>query len=304
MSDETTTTDLGQPFAPGGVFAGGNVRLGKPTAKDQAENERADTELRDSMRAAGWLASAGPVVKDEHGTVLVGHRRARIAAELAEELGADISLEHTVEIPFGEGAEADLARLREALLSNTGGRPFSTADRRELASYFKARGWSQDSIAAALGTSQQTVSRDLAAAGAIAAAGAEAGPELGPVTAALAEQARAIQDQAKSEGKRQRASGGGRPKSADPKPAAPPSALLQERVLDRDLPRFTLAPVKKMAKTGLNQYARLHPWDTGGGLETTDLRCWLGKNWPGANAPCAHPQECVRRWDRGADPIR
>ncbi len=54
MSDETTTTDLGQPFAPGGVFVGGNVRLGEPTEKGKAENERADTELRDSMRAAGW----------------------------------------------------------------------------------------------------------------------------------------------------------------------------------------------------------------------------------------------------------
>ena len=102
------------------------------------------------------------------------------------------------------------------------------------------------------------------------------------------------------------------PRRQDPQPPPHRPGLLQDIIdqpgpsgtLDRDLPRFTLAPVKRMAKTGLNQYARLHPWDTGCGLTTTDLRCWLGKNWPDANAPCAHPQECVRRWDRGADPIR
>jgi hypothetical protein len=112
-----------------------------------------DDELRESMKAAGWLPGH-PAIVDERGTVITGHRRLRIA----EELGIK---PQTVRMIFGRGDEADIQRLRMAWLSNTGGKGYTPGDRKAMAAWLASRGWTQASIGEALRVAQSTVSRDL-----------------------------------------------------------------------------------------------------------------------------------------------
>jgi ParB-like chromosome segregation protein Spo0J len=138
---------LGDPFNPmSGVFSE-NIRQGKRYSDTQA-----DDELRESMKG-GWLPGH-PAIVDEHGVVLVGHRRLAIAKELG------IAPE-TVRLPFGDGDAGDIERLRVAVQSNLGVKEFSRGDRAEIARYLAERGWAQASIAEALHVAQQTISDDL-----------------------------------------------------------------------------------------------------------------------------------------------
>lgn len=131
-----------------GRYAGGNVRT-HGSGKDLAE-------LRESMRVAGWLPG-NRAVRDERGTVLTGHRRMAVAAELGIPVRPGIEVE---DITFGDGDDADAKRLQQAILSNTGQAPFSKEEKVEIAQYlYRDRGWSQTNVAEALSVSQPTVAR-------------------------------------------------------------------------------------------------------------------------------------------------
>lgn len=146
-------TRLGDPFNPmSGVFSE-NIRRGK-----QQPSKQADDELRESMRG-GWLPGH-PAIIDERGVVIVGHRR----LAMAEELGIDKKAET---IRFGDGDAGDIERLRLALQSNLGTKPFSPSDRAEVAKYLTERGWTQASIGEALHVAQATISNDLRSRGVI-----------------------------------------------------------------------------------------------------------------------------------------
>ena len=199
-----STERLGSPFSSDGVFATG-VRIGSDHDSDEAK----DAELRQSMQESGWLPGH-PAIVDENGTLLVGNRRMTIAKELG--IRPDV-----LKFAFGQGDQGDIRRLKMALLSNVGNKPFSRGDRQAIASYLSARGWTQQSIAEALGVAQRTISNDLQAA---QAAAGNSKPANKPAV-----------EQAKAEGQRQRKPGAGRPrKPAKPKgrPAVNPPAVLPQ----------------------------------------------------------------------------
>lgn len=112
-------------------------------------------ELVDSMRAHGWVAEF-PALADEHGVVLVGHRRMK-AAEVA-------GVEPIVKtISFGDGDAADAERVRLAIVSNIGAKPLTAEDRKRIAEHlYGERKWTQNRIAEALGVTQRTISNDVA----------------------------------------------------------------------------------------------------------------------------------------------
>jgi ParB-like chromosome segregation protein Spo0J len=122
------------------------------------ENIRADdgdmSELLASMRAFGW-DKRYPAFVDEHGTVLVGHRRMRCA----KALGIDPVVEM---ITFGTGTDADVERVKLALISNIGFEPMTREDRKRIAEHlYGERDWTMEKVAAALGVTQRTISEDL-----------------------------------------------------------------------------------------------------------------------------------------------
>lgn len=104
--------------------------------------------LRASISRFGVLV---PVVTDQHGTVIDGHHRARIAAELGVDHRTDVV---TV-------ASDDEAR-EVAITLNADRRQLDPDQRREAGAALRAAGHSERAIAAALGVSQPTVHRDLA----------------------------------------------------------------------------------------------------------------------------------------------
>lgn len=127
-------------------FLAGNIRVDDGTG---------DEELRDSLRRFGWSPKF-PALKDEHGVVLVGHRRLRIAAELKIDAVVDV-------LHIGDGAAADAERVKLALISNIGAKPMGRKDRQRIAQHlYGDREWTMERIADALGISQQQVSKDLA----------------------------------------------------------------------------------------------------------------------------------------------
>jgi ParB-like chromosome segregation protein Spo0J len=189
-----STERLGSPFSAEGVFASG-VRIGSDHDNDEAK----DAELRQSMQESGWLPGH-PAVQDENGTLLVGNRRIAVAKELG--IRPDV-----IRFAFGDGDAGDIKRLKMALLSNVGNKPFSRGDRQAIASYLSARGWTQQSIAEALGVAQRTISSDLQAAQ--------------PANSTPANKPAA--EQAKTEGARKRAPGAGRPKGSGRKAAGRPA---------------------------------------------------------------------------------
>ncbi len=180
-----THTRLGDPFNPAEASApfSAGVRINESAPADPAKDE----ELRASMQQIGWIPAL-PAVKDERGVFIIGSRRMRIAAEL------NIT-PCVVEHRFGNGDAADIKRLQWAWFSNEGAQSFSPDDRRAMAAYLASRGWTQASIADALGVAQQTVSRDL---GSLIT---HPGNKDSEAAAAAA-------------GKRQRGSGAGRPRGA------------------------------------------------------------------------------------------
>jgi hypothetical protein len=111
-----------------------------------------DSELRVSLKG-GWDQEL-PAIKDEHGNVIVGHRRLKIAAE--EKITPVIKV-----VTFGDGADAEAARVRLANVSNIGSAPMTAQDRKRQAERLYKSGLTQAAIAHMLGVGQKTVSRDL-----------------------------------------------------------------------------------------------------------------------------------------------
>ena len=112
------------------------------------------TELRESMRAHGWVKEF-PALIDENGVVLVGNRRLTIAKELGIE-----PVTKTITLGFGDAADAE--RFKLAITSNVGAVGLSTEERKRLAAYlYKDLQWSQQRVAEALSVDQKTVSRNL-----------------------------------------------------------------------------------------------------------------------------------------------
>lgn len=106
-----------------------------------------ESALRASIERWGVLV---PVAKDQHGNIIDGHHRARIATEL----GVDCSvLVHQV-------ANEDDARALAATL-NTDRRHLDPKQRREMVTELRRQGHSQHAIAGALGVNQSTVQRDI-----------------------------------------------------------------------------------------------------------------------------------------------
>jgi len=113
-----------------------------------------DTELRQSLALYGWHPEI-PGIRDEHGVLLVGHRRLKICE--------DLKIQPVIKtIKFGSGKEADAERLKIALITNIGAAPMSKADRQRIAEYlYGKRKWTMVRIGEALGLSHQTISRYL-----------------------------------------------------------------------------------------------------------------------------------------------
>lgn len=113
-----------------------------------------DTELRESLKVNGWVPQL-PAIADEHGVVLVGNRRMR----LAKQLGIKPVIQTVV---FGKGSDADVSRVRLASISNIGGAPMTVKDRKRIAEYlYTVLKWTMQAIGKALGVSKATISGDL-----------------------------------------------------------------------------------------------------------------------------------------------
>lgn len=113
-----------------------------------------DDKLRDSLKTNGWEPHL-PAMQDEHGNVLVGNRRLK----LARELGIEPVI---ITIPFGEGEAAERAALKLAILSNEARAPFSKADRKRIALHlYGDKEWTMAKIAQALGVHTSTIGHDL-----------------------------------------------------------------------------------------------------------------------------------------------
>jgi ParB-like chromosome segregation protein Spo0J len=114
-----------------------------------------DSELRTSLMVAGWNIEL-PAIKDEYGRILVGHRRLKIAQE--EGITPVIKV-----VTFGDGDEADAARIQLAAVSNIGAVPMSAADRKRQAErmYDGGKGMTMEAISKVLGVNKSTISDDL-----------------------------------------------------------------------------------------------------------------------------------------------
>lgn len=108
-----------------------------------------EAALRASIYRFGVLV---PVAKDQHGNILDGHQRARIADELG------------VKYPVNVIEVADEAEAREiARTLNEDRRPMAKEERLEVVKALREEGHSTTAIAGALGVNQSTVSRDVQA---------------------------------------------------------------------------------------------------------------------------------------------
>jgi hypothetical protein len=116
-----------------------------------------DDELRASLQNAGWDANL-PAIRDERGTVLVGNRRMRIAAELGIE-------PVVATVAFGDDEEG---RARLTWVSNIGSASLTPADRKRVAArLYLSENMTQAAIAKTLGVDQRTISRDLEGLGTV-----------------------------------------------------------------------------------------------------------------------------------------
>jgi transposase len=111
---------------------------------------KAEKELRESMLAFGYLPDH-PIVKDENGIIISGHRRAK----MAEELGITPKV---VVRKYKDDAE----RVAEGVGSNLGAEGFSPADRKRIATELYGKpGWDVGKIADKLRVTKMTVYRYL-----------------------------------------------------------------------------------------------------------------------------------------------
>ena len=112
-----------------------------------------DSELRESLKRFGWIKEF-PALVDEHGVVLVGHRRLKIAKE--EKIEPVIK-----KLTIGNGEASDAERLKLAIASNIGFKPITKQDRKRIAEHlYGERAWTMERIAEALNVSQRAVSED------------------------------------------------------------------------------------------------------------------------------------------------
>jgi hypothetical protein len=112
------------------------------------------TELKESMQAFGWI-DHHPAILDEHGVVIVGHRRLAAAKELGIE-------PRTMTLSFGYGDAGDVERLRLAIASNLGTKPFTPKDRKRIAErLYGEQGWTMQKIADLCKVATKTIARDL-----------------------------------------------------------------------------------------------------------------------------------------------
>jgi len=146
--------------SPGTSSRSFGIRSNPLKADGFADNIRGNgrddtTELSGSLQTFGWVKEF-PAIQDERGVTLVGHRRLKVA----EELGIEPVVKT---MQLGQGDEADAYRLRLAIASNLGSKPFSDADKRRMAEYlYGEKGWTMIRIGEAIMVSQQRVSQLLA----------------------------------------------------------------------------------------------------------------------------------------------
>jgi transposase len=121
----------------------GNIRTTKVLSDD---------ELRASLKG-GWNKEL-PAIKDENDTLLVGHRRMKIALEEHIEPAVKV-------VTFGTGPEAEAERIRLANVSNIGGAPLTMEDRKRQAERLYKDGLTMEAIGRMLGVTHKTISKDL-----------------------------------------------------------------------------------------------------------------------------------------------
>lgn len=131
------------PFAEGGIFHDNVRNISKID----------DTQLKASMRKIGWIQEC-PAIIDEHGVVIVGHRRLKIAKELGIPPVID-------KLTFGDGPSGQAKRLELAAASNLGFAKMDKSARKKIAEQFTEMGWTQKQIADVLDVDRSTVSDDL-----------------------------------------------------------------------------------------------------------------------------------------------
>lgn len=120
--------------------------IGNPLPDWDAATEAA---VRASVEQFGIVV---PVVKDQHGRIIDGHHRVR----LADELGISYS-EQVREVASDEEA------LALAITLNADRRQVSSRQRREIVASLRREGHSQRAIADAVGASRTTIRRDIEA---------------------------------------------------------------------------------------------------------------------------------------------
>ena len=106
-----------------------------------------EAALRESIRKFGVIV---PIVKDQHGRIIDGHHRARIA----DELGADYRVDQITVIDDEEARE--VARTLNAIR-----RHLSPEQRREIVAQLRGDGHSLRAIAGAVGVDEKTVRKDV-----------------------------------------------------------------------------------------------------------------------------------------------
>lgn len=134
---------MSNPFGAGGEFTANIRAIGGD-----------DTELRESLKAFGWVPEF-PALVDENGVVLAGNRRVKIA----KELGIEPVLET---VNCGNGSEADARRFKLAIASNIGHQAMTAEDRKRIAAHlYGKQEWTMQRISEALGVGKGTISKDL-----------------------------------------------------------------------------------------------------------------------------------------------
>jgi transposase len=114
-----------------------------------ALDKRTETELRESIKSRGVVA---PVIVDQHGAIIDGHNRQRIAAEL----GQDIPV-HAIDVSPEVREELEITL-------NTVRRHLTVEQRAVIVKRLAAKGMTERAIAGALKVGKGTIGRDKAAA--------------------------------------------------------------------------------------------------------------------------------------------
>jgi hypothetical protein len=121
--------------------------------REETDEELRASDLYECMKAFGF-SDEFPILADEDGMVMVGHRRER-AAKL-------LSVKPVIKtLTLGKGEKADAERVKLALISNIGHAPMTPKDRKRIAEHLYGKDWSMAAIAEALNVSTATVGRDL-----------------------------------------------------------------------------------------------------------------------------------------------